>query len=884
MWESPRLDSAEGSRRQSTVDILPRVPASPPTTTTSATGSGGFATPTRVTRRLSPPASLAKHSPAGGGGRHGGGLGASGAGPAGLGGGLTGGPSGLGTLPSMAPSKSAPSLCRERPGSGSRGGAGAHHTWTGDSGSNHVPAQQGGDSIGGFSSGPMRPNTSSSAATSGVVAVEEPRRTATLVSEISKLRAADLRASAEDSTAGPKSTRSNASSAAGLESVNDAGSRPQSPRPAVSAVASGGSAGTPAALDPRAAYGPWSAPSLSRTDIQALLRTLSNEEREELDLPSFYEDCREKFHQLDVDSSGFLEEVELRSDTLAEILSALEFADATLDGGHHAVPQPSSSLSSTALCLFDADQDGRLCPDEFYELARCCHVLRLRGEQAAARGPHSSVGGIAAGTERPAPQQANVAGSRRMQGGYSKTHPQAARPPTMPGSHNSLPLPTVAAPRRTSETRSKSTGEALLEASREQDVAHTSKRRSSSQQAPSALLSNEALSNARGSSAEERGVWHTPLVRNSPMDSPSSKRRGRRTASKGSSRGSSRASSRHSSRNSSKGSREPFRPWRDNQGRPWEEFQVLQREAMLALLSHLRSSGTRTLRDTCNILVQRVMNRDGTPAFSKPTVSQAVTQVLNGGSGSWGVSPAPSLSQPASSSSLGSDRSADEGEPLPARRAVEDVESTSGPARQAWAAPTRRQAGSLPRPPKARENSGGSGAADEATAPAVLQVLRLLGQDSELSVSDIIGQVLWQHRRAEALKSSRKHKATVESLSWVAADTEPVENVFRLFAGESARMSRAQWARVVQLMKQNAVLGARVRTNDADRVFYSSMNRNTDSVRGVSLREFLRLLVALAESIGAHPWMVFNAVGCHADSLAIEAAAGRPLLGEGRRE
>merc|ERR1712118_313938 len=92
------------------------------------------------------------------------------------------------------------------------------------------------------------------------------------------------------------------------------------------------------------------------------------------------------------------------------------------------------------------------------------------------------------------------------------------------------------------------------------------------------------------------------------------------------------------------------------------------------------------------------------------------------------------------------------------------------------------------------------------------------------TLSDIIGQVLYRHRRAKPLRR-KKHRDTVTTLWWAADPdiVDDVERVFHLMTGDplsdDGRMKVAEWRKVVELIKLNPVLQKRLRRGDGDRLF-----------------------------------------------------------------
>uniref|UniRef100_A0A7S4RMS0 EF-hand domain-containing protein n=1 Tax=Alexandrium monilatum TaxID=311494 RepID=A0A7S4RMS0_9DINO len=160
-----------------------------------------------------------------------------------------------------------------------------------------------------------------------------------------------------------------------------------------------------------------------------------------------------------------------------------------------------------------------------------------------------------------------------------------------------------------------------------------------------------------------------------------------------------------------------------------------------------------------------------------------------------------------------------------------------------------------------------------ASAAAVLGVLRALVEQCGASLGDVLGQILFRHRRAEPLQGSM-HRATTEDASWIDGHDDLREVYRACTRKDHGRMRRSQWLKIVQLIQRNPVLRTKVRHADADRLFYSITTRNKDPNRTISINEFMQLLLMLIETSGLHPWMIFFSVGAHAKQLAAEAQAG----------
>lgn len=161
------------------------------------------------------------------------------------------------------------------------------------------------------------------------------------------------------------------------------------------------------------------------------------------------------------------------------------------------------------------------------------------------------------------------------------------------------------------------------------------------------------------------------------------------------------------------------------------------------------------------------------------------------------------------------------------------------------------------------------------------RILRAIQAESGLNMVDLAGQILWRNRRTKPLTSS-EHRQAVESTQWI-GDVQLADIVYReLTKSEGGRMRRPQWLKVVELLRRNPSLQSKLAPSNADRLFYTMALRKGDESRAIGLRDFLQLLVLVAENVGVHPSVCFVAVGCHADRILSEvserpATAQHPL-------
>lgn len=168
--------------------------------------------------------------------------------------------------------------------------------------------------------------------------------------------------------------------------------------------------------------------------------------------------------------------------------------------------------------------------------------------------------------------------------------------------------------------------------------------------------------------------------------------------------------------------------------------------------------------------------------------------------------------------------------------------------------------------------SSGRSQAGAASASA-LKAIRIMAEASPLGFDEAFGQLIWRHRRSEALQG-RCHRRVVDDLDWATEGgvkagpgvAEAVEKVFRRWAKEG-RMDATRWRKVVQLLEANPVLKARMRHEDPDRLFWSETHQCGQVQRCITLPQFRSLLAQLAECWQVHPFVIFNAVGSHQQAI-----------------
>lgn len=396
-----------------------------------------------------------------------------------------------------------------------------------------------------------------------------------------------------------------------------------------------------------------------------------------------------------------------------------------------------------------------------------------------------------------------------------------------------------------------------------------------------------------------------------------SSRAGSQTGSRSSSRGSSRGGSKGSSRQP-KGSQ--LRTWRDNAGRSREEYAQLQLEALSALLLERQkqqqqtqqhqhrppllavpSSSTgqqasggasalptpKALAEEVYALVQGVLNQENSTAFKKEAVlaaaeaEAAAFEVAAALPASTAATDPPKEALPPGFPlqpvNYGSDCEDQQNQSSMNESFLTDVSEVLVPAQtqllsvRPTPAPASSAAGSIKSTPRQQQQEQPN------LTERVLAVLGRLAEGSNLQLSDVLGQLLWKHRRSAALQAPRP-RATIESIGWVNNEAliRGAEEVYRvLAAGDNGRMHRSGWLKVVNLVQRNPVLRQRVHHGDADRLFHSMTSRNKDENRTVNMAEFFQMLLQLVDTTATHPWIVFLAIACHADTIANEIAQKR---------
>lgn len=163
--------------------------------------------------------------------------------------------------------------------------------------------------------------------------------------------------------------------------------------------------------------------------------------------------------------------------------------------------------------------------------------------------------------------------------------------------------------------------------------------------------------------------------------------------------------------------------------------------------------------------------------------------------------------------------------------------------------------------------------AEKCGATQLAKVIHILARSSALTVSEVVGQILWQHRSAKILRLPR-FRAVVEDVTWVEstawADDSMMKTVTEVFeqitGSDGGLMKSRHWTRIVRMLEENPILKARLLRSDTDRLFYHYTHKPGPTgtvVMGLSATDLTKLLVELADTMSVHPAIVFLAIGSH---------------------
>jgi len=180
----------------------------------------------------------------------------------------------------------------------------------------------------------------------------------------------------------------------------------------------------------------------------------------------------------------------------------------------------------------------------------------------------------------------------------------------------------------------------------------------------------------------------------------------------------------------------------------------------------------------------------------------------------------------------------------------------------------------------------------------MVQALRVLSVDAKMPFADVVGQVLWRSRRSECLLKTKKFRETAEDVSWMMpgsggldehvkqaeklAQLQDVDDAFKMFSSENGRMNSRGWRQVARLVWSSPALAGRLNLSDVDRLWYAHTRPNfsKEVLRDINCNDFKGLMLALAEAMEVHPWMVFFPVASYQrqspESSALPSPIGSP--------
>jgi hypothetical protein len=164
------------------------------------------------------------------------------------------------------------------------------------------------------------------------------------------------------------------------------------------------------------------------------------------------------------------------------------------------------------------------------------------------------------------------------------------------------------------------------------------------------------------------------------------------------------------------------------------------------------------------------------------------------------------------------------------------------------------------------------------TVELVLNALRVLAPRCHMRFGDFVGQILWRHRRAEALQDSSHIRAVVD-LTWMApGDATGVTNIHQeveetfmsLTSDHDFKLDVKQWNKevrnkVMRLIQSDLSLKSRLKAADCDWLFYTEMHDGGVTTHTMNPYGFKLFLAQLADLMQVHPYQIFKAVGRSAE-------------------
>lgn len=160
----------------------------------------------------------------------------------------------------------------------------------------------------------------------------------------------------------------------------------------------------------------------------------------------------------------------------------------------------------------------------------------------------------------------------------------------------------------------------------------------------------------------------------------------------------------------------------------------------------------------------------------------------------------------------------------------------------------------------------------------VLRVFNALVREGTVAAGDVQGQILWYHRKNDALQDRMMQKVA-KDLSWIdlldcgrmgARPRDLVDVVFHKYASEAGLLEERAFLKIMDrslheyIVKVNGVTlftGSRAscRRTDLDQLYFGQKNRQ--GLHGINPQGFREALTTFAQNIQVHPRSVFMTVG-----------------------
>lgn len=156
----------------------------------------------------------------------------------------------------------------------------------------------------------------------------------------------------------------------------------------------------------------------------------------------------------------------------------------------------------------------------------------------------------------------------------------------------------------------------------------------------------------------------------------------------------------------------------------------------------------------------------------------------------------------------------------------------------------------------------------------VVEALHCHAEDIRLPAEDVIGQILWSHRKSPVFLKKKSLRAVAMDLSWVvmgrlhSSDKLAIDDVFDKITAENELMDSRGWQRVSRLVGQCGALSSLVTQADVNCLWHSRTNTTAPSRKtltcGINKADFKQLLVAWSQLMKVHPWWIFYTLESHA--------------------